>query len=210
MGGDSVCMYASVLDTSGQKLVSPGIINLTGVRYVTLRCKEIEEHVETQGKYGPFSTGIGVFKLQSSNNVVQVRADYVNLVRKAFHPIGRLLRMTLRFELSDGKLYDFKGVNNQILLSVKYYAPVAPENEHFKSVLNPDYNYDFHRFMMQQSAYAPRLDDQGYDPYDEDDEEDEDEDEEEDEVPEPTMRRFELETQRRIVQLEREAHALGS
>ena len=219
VGGDSICMYASVLEASGQTLVSPGIINLTGVRYVTLRCKEIEEHIETQGKYGPFSTGIGVFKLQSSNNVVQVRADYVNLVRKAFHPIGRLLRMTIRFELSDGSLYDFKGVNNQLLISVKYYAPVAPENLNFRSLLNPDYNYDFQRFLMLQSGYAPRLDDPGYDPYDEDDEEedgegddDPDADDEEDEVDEepidePTMRRFELETQRRIVELEREARS---
>jgi hypothetical protein len=222
IGGDEIPMYASVImdHTPGQTLTCPGIINLTGVRYVTLRCKEIEEHIETQGKYGPFSTGIGVFKLQSSNNVVQVRTDYVNLIRKAFHPIGRLLRMTLRFELSDGSLYDFKGINNQLLLSVKYYAPKSATDTQFKSLLNPDYDPDFHNFMAGQSAYAPRLNDPGYDPYDEDDEDendDEDEDEDEDEdgttsadesearINEFTMRRFELETQQRILALEKEA-----
>ena len=209
VGGDTMCMYASVLGDTSQSLVSPGIINLTGIRYVTLRCKEIEEHIETQGKYGPFSTGIGVFKLQSSNNVVQVRSDYVNIVRKAFHPIGKLVRMTFRFEIYDGTLYDFKGVNNQLLLSIKYYAPIAPSDNEFRSWLNPDYDSDFQKFLNKKSGYAPRLDDQGYDPYDEDDVEEEESDESSsgEEIDEPTMRRFEIETQRRIIELERDARS---
>ena len=240
VGGASEPTYSSVYQDDGtQQLTFPGIINLAGVRYVTLRCPEIEEHIGSSGKYGPFSTGIGVFKLQTTNEVVQARADYVNIVRKPFHPIGRLLRMTFRFEMLDGSLFDFKGVNNQLLVSIKYYAPTpgvaggsgaaaggasaaagtsAPLGpEMAVSVLNPDYDPDFHRYVARQSGYAARLDDQGYDPYDEDDEDDEDDDsfrdEEEEEdndddggvekyVDEGVMRRFEAATQRRVLEAE--------
>ena len=179
IGGDAAPTYASVLKDSGlQVLNAPGLANLLGPRYITLRCPEIEQHIGTTGKYGPYSTGIGVFKLQSTNQIAQVRFDYVSLVNKPFHPIGRLQRLTLRFEMPDGSLYDFKGINNQLLISVKYYSP-TPGADHalalsgrIASTLNPDYDPDYLRFMTRQTGYAPRLDDPGYDPYDEDDDED--------------------------------------
>lgn len=223
LGGSVHPMYASVQrdGEGGQQLDAPGIINLTGTRYVTLRCPEIEEHVGSQGKYGPFSTGIGVFKLQSTNEVVQVRSDYVNLVRKPFHPIGRLLRITFRFELLDGTLFDFKGVNNQMLVAVKYYAPTpnggrgvgesSAGGTHVVSVLNPDYDPDFHRYQARQSVFATRLDDQGFDPYDEDDEDNDffqdDDDDDDDENQEAAMRRFDVVTQKRILDIERSARS---
>ena len=186
-GNASLPLYSSVLtDDVGQQLSAPGIANLLGPRFIVLRCPEIEQHIGTTGKYGRFSTGIGVFKLQSTNQVAQVRFDYVSLVNKPFHPIGRLHRLTLRFEMSDGSLYDFKGINHQLLLSIKYHAPtqgvdhargggggdlLGPDGA-FVSSLNPDYDPDFQRYLARQSAYAPRLDDQGFDPFDEDDVED--------------------------------------
>jgi hypothetical protein len=142
------------------------------------------------------------------------------------------MRLTLRFEMSDGVLYDFKGVNNQLLLSIKYYAPTQGTDHAMGargsigaalpaivSTLNPDYDPDFMRYMSRQTGFAPRLDDQGYDPYDEDDEEDdafgydERDDERDDEddydgaqqrpiASEADMRRFDAETQRAVQRLQ--------
>jgi hypothetical protein len=167
LGGESEPMFASVLGADGrQAITAPGLINLIGVQYVTLRCREIEQYMGNVGKYGKFSTGIGVFKLLGSNEVAQLRFDYVSLIRKPLHPIGRLRRLTLRFELPDGSLFDFKGINHQILLSVKYYLPDPRRRTPADgpvSVLNPDYDPDFMRFIQRRDEHAAReADDLGF------------------------------------------------
>lgn len=194
-GGATEPMFASIVDDAiGQVLIAPGLINLLGVRYVTLRCAEIEQYMGNVGKYGPFSTGIGVFKLLGSNEVAQLRFDYVSLIRRPLHPIGRLRRLTLRFELPDGTLFDFKGINHQILFTIKYYIPDPrvrgragygerdrdSEPGSRRYVLNPDYDPDFMRFMIRRDAYAARLNDIGFaepDQADDDDDEEDAEDE---------------------------------
>lgn len=129
-------------------VVAPGIANLLGVRYIVLRCPEIEQHLYSGMTFGSHSSGIGVFKLPSGNEVSNLRFDFVSLVRKPFHPIGRISRLTLRFEMDDGSLYDFKGVNTQILLAVKFLSP-GKRVLITKSVLNPDYNPDFLKYISR-------------------------------------------------------------
>jgi hypothetical protein len=159
-GPDPQPVFMSVLRPSAdgegtQVLDSPGLMNLMGVRYITLRCREVEEHLGTTGKYGRFSTGIGVFKLASANEVAQLRFDFVSLIRKPFHPIGKLQRMTLRFELTTGDLYDFKGINHQLLMTIKYWSPV--QKAAFQNrILNPDYNPDFMSYVTSQARLAAR------------------------------------------------------
>lgn len=174
-GGDqNEALYASVRrvnpSTGGvsQMIEIPGIVNLLGVRYITLRCPEIEQHMGAAGKYGRFSTGIGTFKLANTNELAQLRFDFVSLIRRPFHPIGRLTRLTLRFEVdSDGTLYDFKGINHQLLITVKYYRATPPTGAAaplLPSVLNPDYNPDFMQYLNTQSrALARGQADRGYD-----------------------------------------------
>jgi hypothetical protein len=159
-GTDERPFFMSVRKAAGQQLDAPGLVNLLGLRYITLRCKEIEENMGCIGKYGAFSTGIGVFKLASASELAQLRFDFVSLIRKPFHPIGKLTRMTLRFERSDGTLYDFKGINHQLLITIKYYVP-AKKDRFVSTVLNPDYDPDFHRYVARQAIEAARLDDKG-------------------------------------------------
>lgn len=132
-------------------VVAPGIANLLGVRYITLRCPEIEQHLYSGMTYGSHSTGLGVFKLPSGSEVSNLRFDFVSLVRRPFHPIGRLSRLTLRFEKNDGTLYDFKGINTQLLLAVKFLSP-GKRLPLTRSVLNPDYDPDFLRYTLRLSA----------------------------------------------------------
>ena len=157
----SVLKYNQTSLTTGQSLQAPGLANLLGVRYITLRCPEIEQHMSTTGKYGSNSTGLGVFKLANVNEVSQVRFDFVSLIRKPFHPIGRLKRLTLIFQMIDGTLYDFKGMDHQMLISLKYYSPTTKRVEMgaIRSVLNPDYDPDFQRYMLRQQKDAARATD---------------------------------------------------
>lgn len=141
-------LSTAALVTPVNVVVAPGIANLLGVRYITLRCPEIEQHLYSGMTYGSHSTGLGVFKLPSGNEVSNLRFDFVSLVRKPFHPIGRLSRLTFRFERLEGVLYDFKGVNTQLLLAVKFLSP-GKRIPLKRSVLNPDYDPDFLRYTMR-------------------------------------------------------------
>lgn len=132
-------------------VVAPDVANLLGVRYITLRCPEIEQHLYSGMTYCSHSTGLGVFKLPSGSEVSNLRFDFVSLVRRPFHPIGRLSRLTLRFERSDGVLYDFKGINTQLLLAVKFLSP-GKRVPLKRSVLNPDYDPDFLRYTLRMTA----------------------------------------------------------
>lgn len=152
-------LFGSVYNASTRdhRLLAPGIVNLLGVRYLTLRCPEIEDHIHGSRSYGDHSVGVGVFKLPSPNEVANLRFDFVNLIRKPFHPIGKLSRLTFRFEFQEGVLYDFKGINHQILIALKFYSPPrAPRPP--VSVLNPDYNPDYLGYLTSLADYAERND----------------------------------------------------
>lgn len=151
--------YASL--TQDWRIYAPGVVNLLGVRYVTLRCPEIEDHLHGSRSYGSYSTGVGVFKLPSPNEVAQLRFDFVSLIRKPFHPIGKFSKMTFRFEFKPGYAYDFKGINHQILITVKYYSPPRVARP-AKSILNPDYNADYLSYLVRVADYAERSSDDGY------------------------------------------------
>jgi len=127
---------------------APGVIKLTGVRYILLRCPEVESHMFSSFAYGRFCPGIGLFKLSTNQETVQQRLDFVNFAKKPFHPIGRLKKITFRFELPNGALYDFRGVDIFMLMQVKYYAPHASID--IPSTLNPEYDPDYTRYMVRQ------------------------------------------------------------
>ena len=150
----------TVMGTNKSVIEAPGLINLLGTRFITLRCPEIEDHIGSTGKYGKYSAGIGVFKFSgTSTEMAQLRFDFVSLVRKPFHPIGKLNRLTLRFELSDGTQYDFKGINHQIMLTIKYYVPGMKRGignyKNTNTMLNPDYSPDFMQYMFRAAEESP-------------------------------------------------------
>jgi hypothetical protein len=137
---------------------APGIVNLLGDRYLIVRCKEIEDHLLGSYAYTKFSPGIGLFKLAANyNDVTHLRFDFVNLVRKPFHPIGKLSKLSIRFETQDGNLYDFKGINHQMLLVIKFLVPSQKKSLQ-KSVLNPNYNPNFIHYMSTSRAIENKED----------------------------------------------------
>jgi hypothetical protein len=132
------------------KIISPGVVYLLGTRYCILRCEELDDHLYGSRAYGRFSPGIALFKMFNVNDVAHQRIDFVNLKKKPFHPIGKLDKLTLRFETSDGSLYDFKSANHLLVVSIKYYVP-SQKRQFTQSVLNPNYQRDFASYFLGRS-----------------------------------------------------------
>jgi hypothetical protein len=114
-------------------IVPQGIYNLLGDRYIVLRCPEIENHIMSsiksfntvnsdtnQPEVRQYETGIAKFKM-SVVGFREERFDFNILPPQEFHPIGKLTSLTFSFENQDGRLYDFKGVNHTLSLSVNFY-----------------------------------------------------------------------------------------
>lgn len=147
-------LFMSLTDstsTSVQYIEPEGIINLQGIRYILLRIPEIETHLLGSSGYTNYTPGAGMFKLAAVNDITNLRFDFVNLIKKPFHPIGKLPKLTLRFTLESGDLYDFKGVDYNLLITIKYYAPKTVSRLN-KSILNPNYTPDF----IEYSTRTPK------------------------------------------------------
>ena len=152
---DNKRMFASIFNVyKGRfEVKAPGNINLLGTRYVTLRCKEIEDHLSSSVTFNAYSTGIGLFKLQDVRDVTNLRFDFSTFLRKPFHPIGKLSRLTFKFETPRGNKYDFKGFNHNILISIKYLSPNM-SRAFTQSSLNPNYDPDYLRYVTNLAHFA--------------------------------------------------------
>lgn len=129
------------------RIQTPGLVNLVGERFITLRSNTIEKHLSSFYS-GSNSIGIGLFKLGFSG-YVDARFDFSSVKYKDLHPIGKLSSIDLRFERIDGELYNFRGLNHHMLISIKYLVPYKkPEN--FDYTLNTNYNPDLLEYKRTQ------------------------------------------------------------
>lgn len=168
IGNNRKIFISNTYDSDSKKytLYSPGIINLLGERYVILRCKEIEDHLFGSYAYMSYTPGIGMFKLAASyNDITNLRFDFVSLVRKPFHPIGKLSKLSFKWETASGRVYDFKGVNHQLLLLVKFLVP-SQKKKFQQSILNPNYNANFMEYMTRNKSIQYKEDSEDEEEFD--------------------------------------------
>lgn len=154
--GDNRWVFGARLKDNAYSVVTPGVISLLAERIVILRCPQIEEHAYSSYSCGSNSGGIGVFKLYDAQ-YAHLRFDFTKLIKLDFHPIGKLQKIRIRFECADGSLYDFKGVDHHIFVSIKFLAartdrerPLPPP----ESLLNPDYDPDVMRYLANARGSA--------------------------------------------------------
>jgi hypothetical protein len=169
--GNNVMVYGGVRDTSTvsvrYKIVSPGLINLLGERFCILRIKELEDHLYGSYGYMAFTPGIGMFKMAAGQGgITNIRFDYTSLVRKPFHPIGKIDKLTLRFETAKGNLYDFKGVNHQLMFVIKFLVPSKKE-KFTKSILNPNYDPNIMQYLSNNRTIEYKEDSDDEEEFDE-------------------------------------------
>lgn len=110
---------------------APGLIDLTGERYLILRCLEIETAINGSRAFEGHNAGIAFIQL-GNYGYSQQGYDYSAYPPRTFHPISSLSRLSLSFQKPDGTLYDFQGLNLQLLMLVRYLTPqpTTPSNTH--------------------------------------------------------------------------------
>ena len=125
------------------KLQPTGRVLLLGERFIILRCPEIESQFSSSYGYGSNSPGLALFKL-GVLGLAEARFDFASITHTEFHPIGKLTRLHFRFENPKGQLYDFKGLNHNLLIVIKYLKPsIDKNNQIFNYSLNNNYNPNF-------------------------------------------------------------------
>lgn len=157
--GKNLC--ADVVCTSyGHSMTSPGLVNLTGPRYVNIRCPNIESHMFRDRVNEAVHVGLGMVKLRGYGYRDQ-RFDFVSFPPRRFHPIGRLTKLEFRLERPDGSLYNSHGVDHTLLLVVRFYSAPPEGGETMNATrLNPDYVPDLRQVLTRQrwSAEAAATD----------------------------------------------------
>ena len=123
------------------------MINLMGERLITVKSKNIEENLY-KNESGTSSIGIALFKLGISG-YAENRLDFSNYKPKDFHPIGKLSFIDFRFEIDNNALYDFKGVNHNMLINIKYFVPHKIIDT-INYTLNANYNPNFIDYKKTQ------------------------------------------------------------
>lgn len=107
------------------KISAPNISNLSGNRYVDLKCIEIENELkrynsEMNNLYRYYFDDVTNLYISSSKGNI---GDIVLQNPREFNPISRLSTLTLEFRKADGNIYDFKNIPFFISLVIKYLKP---------------------------------------------------------------------------------------
>lgn len=167
--GDNNFIFGSVFNEADNryKIIAPGLMSLLGERFAILRIKELEDHLYGSYSYMKMTPGIGMFKMAAPfGGVTNLRFDYTTVITKPFHPIGKLSRLSIRFETSSGNLYDFKGVNHQLMVNVKFYVPTQ-KHKFSRSILNPHYDPNIMKYMSNGRSIQYREDSDDEEEFDE-------------------------------------------
>lgn len=126
-------------------IIAPGMVCFTGEKYIIMRSPEIEEY--SFGSLSYTNNNLGIAKFRTNSLGFNDEKLYVTKIPiREFHPIGKLSRISLRFETNKRLLYDFKGINHNITLAIYYYEPKISKIEEFSSILNPNYTLNFNDY----------------------------------------------------------------
>lgn len=136
---NSVCCDVWV-SVGRHELISPGLVDLTGVRYVMVRCPQIESYLYRERAYESFYAGLGMVRL-GGNGVRDQRFDFVSFPARTLQtPLGKLSTLSFRLEKPDGTVYNSRGIEHTLLLVIRYYAGMKNTfTQEQQRILNPHY-----------------------------------------------------------------------
>jgi hypothetical protein len=139
----------------GNNIVSPGIVNIRGARYLKIRCLELETLIYRDRVGEPTTAGVGIVNI-IGYGFAEARYSFSSIPIQAFHPIGKLQKLTFRIERPDGSLYQTNGVDNTFLCALTFRA--VPNNSVNKTFdgpgaypAAPGYDGDF--IQLQQNRW---------------------------------------------------------
>lgn len=143
------------------RIEAPGMMYLIGFKYIVLKCPEIEQHLYRSLSYSKYNLGLAKIRV-NSYGYNDEKTSFLKVPLREFHPIGKLSKLTFRFETKSGKLYDFKGVNHNIVYAIYYYEP-RQENVIKNSILNPEYNPNLIDYLYTQQEQEGESDEENED-----------------------------------------------
>jgi hypothetical protein len=111
------------------------------IRYLTISCPEIEQHMKRNKKASDYSIGMAKICWDSleDKNFLFYKSPFT---KRHFHPIGRLGKLNLRFFKNNTESpVDFKGAHHTLLLTITVLEPEQKDAPEY--ILNPQ--YDPHR-----------------------------------------------------------------
>lgn len=141
-------IYHSIYKDGFYTIISPGMIYFMGDKYIILRCPEIEQHLYRSLSYSKYTLGLAKFRINGFG-FNDEKLAITKIPTREFHPIGKLPKMSFKFETSSGSLYDFKGVNHNIVFAIYYYEP-KQINMLQNSILNPDYKANYLDYLYKE------------------------------------------------------------
>lgn len=159
--------HSTVNDLELNVVYAPGMMYLIGNKYILLKCPEIEQHLYRSLSYSKYSLGLAKIRV-NSYGYNDEKTSFLKVPLREFHPIGKLSKITLRFETSEGKLYNFKGVNHNIVFGIYYYEP-KQENVVRDSILNPEYNPNLINYLYNQNEQEGESDEDDIEDFSRDD-----------------------------------------
>ena len=166
--GTNFRLFQSVENLTSSKwdLKCPGLATLVGERFLVLRIPEVEDHMFGANAFIRSTPGVGICKLAAAfGGITNLRFDYFKNIKKNFHPIGKMSRVTIRFETLGGRLYNFRGVDHQIMAQIQYYKPKVTI-KFPNSLLNPNYDPDVHKYLMNNKTIEYKEDSEEEDKFD--------------------------------------------
>lgn len=149
--GQNACCDVFI-NATGNYVTSPGLVNLSGPRFINIRCPEIESHMFRDRVNERCHAGLGMVSLRGYGFREQ-RFDFVSFPSRRFHPLGKLSKLTFRLERPDGSLYDSHGVDHTLLLVLKYYRGTTA-SPFVNSQLNPHYTPDLRSHLIENKWAA--------------------------------------------------------
>jgi hypothetical protein len=117
----------------GYTIRSRGIVDLSGTRYVTIRCPEIEPFLFRGMPQSARRMGLAkVALVQAGYNSVSMATS--NFSTNRFFPISHLTRLTLTVQREDGERYNLKGVNYTVTIAVHVLQPITMKADEYSGV----------------------------------------------------------------------------
>jgi hypothetical protein len=151
-------IYHSIYKDNVYIIVSPGMIYFMGDKYLLLRCPEIEQHLYRSLSYSKYNLGLAKFRINGFG-FNDEKLAITKIPTREFHPIGKLAKMSFRFETPSGALYDFKGVNHNVIYAIYYYEP-KQMNLLNNSILNPEYKSNFLDYIHKEEEQEGESDEE--------------------------------------------------
>lgn len=148
---DALCATFSLTYT-GYRVVSPGVVDLTGDRFLIVRCPEVETYTVRGERLASeaIHPGIGLLAL-GTYGFTEARLDFFHAKPRTLQtPISRLSKLTIRLESQNGNLYPTRGCDHTLLLCVRTAVPKhvrTPANS--RSLLAPGYDPDVWKYRRE-------------------------------------------------------------